>query len=230
MTQTFPPIQLTPALINAAHPTPVADDPTVMPLLDNAELDRRYWATMAAAGNPQEVWVFGYGSLMWHPELDYQEERLAVVHGWHRRFCLWQWAYRATREQPGLMLALDRGGACKGMVFRLSGGDLKAKLNRVWEREMRADGYRPRWVQARTSAGIVPALTFVAHRGGRRYADVMEADRVAGIIARACGSKGPGASYLLETVLRCRALGIHDRYLWDLQRRVAMVLDQESIR
>jgi len=81
-------LHLTRELIQAAFPHPVADDPTAMRLLSDAELAAYFEATMAEALDHRELWVFGYGSLMWHPELDYTEQRLAVVHGWHRRFCL----------------------------------------------------------------------------------------------------------------------------------------------
>ena len=221
-------LHLTRELIAAAHPHPVADDHGAMRLLSDAELAAFYEATMAHATEHRELWVFGYGSLMWHPELDHDGEQLAVVHGWHRRFCLWQWRYRATRERPGLMLALDRGGACKGVAFRVTGGDLRTRLARVWEREMRADGYRPRWVRAHTAQGVVPALTFVANCGGERYAGALALETVAATIARACGHKGAAAEYLLETVQRCEQLGIRDAYLWRLQRLVAGFLTPEN--
>lgn len=195
-----------------------------MPLLSDAELACRYRAAMARARNPQEIWVFAYGSLMWHPELDYAEQRLAVVRNWHRRFCLWQWHYRGTLEHPGLMLALDRGGTCTGVAFRVQGPRLREKLSRVWAREMSGNGYRARWVKAQTGAGVVPALTFVVNRAGRRYAGALPIERQAATIASACGHRGPAAEYLLETVRRCEVLGIRDRYLWRLEVLVAKCL------
>ena len=57
-----------------------------------------------------DLWLFGYGSLMWNPALEFVERRTATALGWHRRFCLWMHAGRGSPEQPGLMLALDQGG------------------------------------------------------------------------------------------------------------------------
>ena len=83
--------------------------------------DRDYAAIrkQLLAARPRDVWVFAYGSLLWNPCFEFVEERPATVHGWHRRFSLWLTRWRGTRERPGLMLALDRGGSCRGVVYRL---------------------------------------------------------------------------------------------------------------
>ena len=213
---------LTRAMIERAFPEPVEDDQTAMRLLgDEAIAD---WLERTLASGPgvrEQLWLFAYGSLMWRPELDFAEARLAIVRGWHRRFCLWQWRYRGSRERPGLMLALDRGGACRGMAYRVVGPGLREKIAGVWRREMIGDGYRPRWVTAVTPQERVTAVTFVANRQGERYAGALPEEEIARFIAGACGHAGPSAEYLLETVCRCEELGIHDPGLWRLQELVA---------
>jgi cation transport protein ChaC len=213
-------LALTQDLIAAAFPVLPADDESAMPLLPEAEIAERYERWMASHGDG-DLWLFGYGSLMWKPELDFAEQRLATVQGWHRRFCLWQWRFRGSRDRPGLMLALDRGGACAGLAYRIAGPGLQAKLAEVWRREIGGDGYRPRWLTAMTADGPVSALAFVANRDGRRYAGALPDEAVADHIARACGHAGANAEYLLETVARCHALGIRDRRLSRLQALVA---------
>ncbi len=219
------PLDLTREMIARAFPASLMDDPTAIPLLDDATLDgslRAFLGDHAADGRP--LWVFAYGSLMWKPELDIAERRLATIRGWHRRFCLWQWRYRGTRERPGLMLALDQGGACRGIAYRVEGPDMHGKLAGVWRREMRARGYLARTVSAATEAGPVKALAFVANRSGERYAGRLAEAEIARYIAQACGQSGPSAEYLLETVARCEELGIRDAGLWRLQQLVAQHL------
>jgi cation transport protein ChaC len=213
-------LALTRELIAAAFPDAVVDDEQAMALLPDADVAARYddWMSSHPGG---DLWLFGYGSLMWKPELDFIEQRLATVRGWHRRFCLWQWRFRGSRAKPGLMLALDRGGACAGLAFRIAGPDLRAKLAETWRREIGGDGYRPRWVTAATEHGPVTALAFVINRDSSRYAGRLSDETVAAHIASACGETGPNAEYLLETVMRCRQLGIHDRLLWRMQELVA---------
>lgn len=212
---------LTRELIAAAYPSPAADDGGKIPLRSDAELAATLEATLGEGGVGEEVWLFAYGSLMWKPEVEFAERRIATVRGWHRRFCLWQWRYRGTQEKPNLMLALDRGGACKGVAYRIQGPGLAAKLAEVWKREMIAYGYVSRWLAAETDAGPVKALAFVANHGGERYAGRLPHATIARHIADACGHAGPGAAYLCEAVLHLEELGIHDRALWALQALVA---------
>lgn len=215
-----PDLVLTRELIAAAFPDAVADDESAMRLLSDRDVAAHFDEWMASHDGG-DLWLFGYGSLMWQPEVEFVEQRLATVRGWHRRFCLWQWRFRGSRANPGLMLALDRGGACAGLAYRIAGPDLRPKLAEVWRREFSGNGYRPRWVTAATALGPVTAAAFVVHRGGGRYAGWLSDDTVAAHIATACGKTGPSAEYLLETVMRCRQLGIHDRMLWRVQELVA---------
>ena len=218
------PVTLTSALISGSHPAPVADEPGVMSDLPEHEIRASLGEFVRAHGCDHGLWVFAYGSLLWNPELEPSETRLATVRGWHRRFCLWQWRHRGSRDRPGLMLALDTGGACRGAVHRVDGPEVEEKLLPVWRRELRGDGYRPRAVTAITDAGPVPAVAFVVNRAGPRYAGRLAETRVARHIASACGAKGPSAEYLRRLVLTLEGLGIRDRQVWRLQRAVSRCL------
>lgn len=234
------------ALIARAHPHPVADAPHGMPLMGEAEADARLDAALAEKpGAPDTLWLFAYGALMWRPEFPFSERREARVRGWHRRFCLWQPGFRGTPDCPGVMLALDRGGQCRGFAYRIAGdgphgGTLPGKtletlreaIRPVWRREMRGRGYTSRWLAADTAEGPVPVLAFVADRAGARYAGRLSDDTIAERIAAACGPRGPSAEYLLNTVAACEATGIRDRHLFAMQARVAerlaILADQNS--
>lgn len=208
-------------LIAAAFPSPVADDDAAMPLASEAEVQASLEATLAQRPDGDGLWVFGYGSLMWRPELQAVEERLGAVAGYQRSFCLWQWRYRGTRAAPGLMLALDEGGTCTGVLYRLPEAGLQAQLMPLWKREMTGRGYTPLWIDVAGEAGPVRAITFFANREGPRYAGRLPREAIADHIASACGHAGPNASYLLETWRYCRRAGIADAYVEELQRLVA---------
>src|SRR5262249_49176121 len=68
-------------------------------------------------------WIFAYGSLMWKPECAVSEHRRATAHGWHRSFCMKLTRWRGTPDCPGLMMALDRGGRCDGVICKLPDDD-----------------------------------------------------------------------------------------------------------
>ena len=154
-------------MIAAVYPAPMADDGWTIPVRDDAELHRLLSEQLSTAPDRDGLWLFAYGSLMWKPEIAFDAALPAVLEGWQRRFCLWQRRYRGCKERPNLMLALVEGGSCAGMLYRLEGTDVRERLAPIWKREMIAYGYEARWVTARTEAGPVPALAFVARRGRR---------------------------------------------------------------
>ena len=109
----------------------------------------------------QDVWLFGYGSLMWNPIIHYVERRPGHIFGFHRSYCLRTSVGRGTPEQPGLTLGLERGGSCRGLLFRISGKIAEDELDFVWNREMISRAYMPRLMNAYTKDGTVRAITFV---------------------------------------------------------------------
>jgi len=173
-------------------------------------------------------WLFAYGSLIWRPETAFVESRQAVVRGWHRRFCLgWDYRFRGNKEAPGLMLALDRGGQCRGMLYRLPHDVLESELHKLIRREvsMVPSAFPWRWVDAMTTEGPVRALTFAMDRKSGRYIADLSEERLADVLARAVGFRGSMAEYLFSTVSKLEELGIHDRNLWRLQALVAERID-----
>ena len=118
----------------------------------------------------EPVWVFAYGSLMWNPEMRFAERLPARVHGWHRSFCLYSPEYRGTREKPGLVLGLDRGGSCRGIAYRLAPATLAAEIDLLWTREMTGEVYDLTPVKLTTGAGPVAAYAFTVRRQSRDYA------------------------------------------------------------
>jgi cation transport protein ChaC len=181
-----------------------------------ADLD----AALARQPAGEDVWLFGYGSLMWNPALHFVDRRGGIVRGWHRRYCLWLHAGRGSPENPGLMLALDRGGSCAGVLFRIAAAEARNELLLAWRREMFTDAYNSRWVTAQTADGPIRAATFVANRRHDRYAGPLEEHEVAARLGSAAGTLGTCREYLDETVAALHAIGLHDHALERLQRLV----------
>jgi cation transport protein ChaC len=172
---------------------------------------------------PGPLWVFAYGSLIWKPACEAVERRRATAHGLHRAFSLELRRWRGSAEQPGLMLALERGGRCDGVILRLPEADVSAQLGRLLRRELSGhDGLRAvRWITVHSDAGMQRALAFWAGLQGLDRNVRLPLPRVAHILARACGHVGSGAEYLFQTVTHLEELGIRDRNLWRLQQLVA---------
>jgi len=215
-------LHLTPDLVAKVERT----EPDCGPDADEMELTEGEYEQAAnrllteAAGGP--IWLFAYGSLIWKPDHEHEEARPVRVHGWRRAFSIPISRWRATPDQPGLMLALAPGGACNGMAYRLKSEDLRGQLLRLLDREVAtARGLSAmRWVKCRGENADFRALTFYAHNGDEMFVH-LPIEEQARRLARAAGHWGSGAAYLYNTVVHLDALGIHDSYLWRLQRLVA---------
>lgn len=170
------------------------------------------------------LWLFAYGSLIWKPDVPLGQQRRARAHGWHRSFCMSLTRWRGSPEQPGLMMCLDRGGSCEGVIFRLSESDALVHVNQLLQREIGSHEALDsvRWITVRSGHETLRALTFYAKPSLLdNYVGRWPLEKVAHNLARACGHVGSGAEYLYRTVSKLEELGIRDRRLWRLQELVA---------
>lgn len=202
-------------------------DPGKDPSLDY-HTDEDYAAIVAdmLARRPRSgpLWLFACGSLIWKPEVEHIEERKARAHGWHRTFCFRITRFRGTPDRPGLMMAMDRGGQCRGVLYRLREDAPEATLDKLFRREFTAKPANnlPRWISVEAEGGeTVQAIAFVMNRKSPAYLGRLAHEIVADYLAAACGHGGSGAEYLYNTVHHLAERGIYDRNLWRLQALVA---------
>jgi cation transport protein ChaC len=161
-----------------------------------------------------ELWVFGYGSLMWSPCFSYREKRLARVHGYHRALCILSTRYRGTHRKPGLVMGLCRGGSCWGMAYRIEPGEVRRCLERLWRREMPRRVYEPRLLPVRLRSGRkLRALAFVADPGHPSYVRELDLHGRARLVAQGIGQRGPCVDYIRNTLEHMHEVGVRDPHL-----------------
>lgn len=163
-----------------------------------------------------DFWVFGYGSLMWRPGFDYVEAVPAHLDGERRAFCVQSYIYRGTREKPGLVLGLDRGGSCRGIAFRVAAADRDAVLAYLRERELVTNSYIEveRSVRLeRPSRDYVRAVTYVVDREHPQYAGDLAREAVLAQVRDSVGNAGSNRDYVLATAMHLASLGIEDPQL-----------------
>lgn len=187
-------------------PRPLRDP---KPLLDR---------TIDEWGGHQDLWVFGYGSLIWKPEFLHAERRPARVHGWHRALKMWSRVNRGTPQNPGLVFGLLSGGSVQGMVYRIPAAEGLEALGRLWLREMPTGVYDPRWLDCITPGGTVRALAFTLSRRSPNFTGELTEARYREIFATATGRFGTSLDYAQQTLLELRRHGIHDAALARLVR------------
>ena len=224
-------ISLTSSLVAQVHR--VLEDPGPEPSVvyhTEQDYDAVVHQLLAAHAPGHDLWLFAYGSLTWKPEVDHVEERKGTAHGWHRAFRVRITRWRATESEPGLMMGLDRGGQCRGVLYRIPAATVEESLGKlVWrEMDVKPPTNVPRWISVATGAGPVQAMAFAMNRRGRVYAGKVSLEETATLLAKACGHWGSCAEYLRNTVVHLEERGIHDCNLWRLQALLAERIETAS--
>lgn len=165
---------------------------------------------------PGDLWVFAYGSLMWRPGFRYLQRHTARVHGYHRFLCVWSWVYRGTPQRPGLVLGLDRGGACRGLLYRVAEAEKETVADYLCKREMATPVYVPILCTAHGPHGKETALTFTIDRAHPQYAGKPDLATALDTVSGAHGISGPNPDYVINTLDHLDGIGIRDDYLADL--------------
>ena len=200
-----PPAESAPATLSPVKPL---RDPHVL-----LQRTRREW------GGRSDLWVFGYASLLWRPEFDFDEHRPAFVHGWHRALRMASRINRGTPERPGLVFAMLPGGSCHGGVFRVPRDAAPAVLELLWQREMPTGVYDPRWLACRTSQGEVQALAFTLSRKSPQHTGRLPESQLVDILRHSRGRYGTTLDYLVATAQCLAERGVRDR---EIERLMAL--------
>ncbi|MDZ4355040.1 MAG: gamma-glutamylcyclotransferase [Variovorax sp.] len=164
-------------------------------------------------GGHDDLWIFGYASLIWRPDFDFAELRRAKVHGWHRALKMWSRINRGTPECPGLVFALMPGGSSAGLALRVPHEQVEALMPVLWAREMPNPVYDPKWLLCDTPQGPVRALAFTLSRHSPSYTGTLSDERYREIFSRSCGRYGTTLDYARQTFEGLLHHGIHDRAL-----------------
>ncbi len=164
----------------------------------------------------QEFWVFGYGSLMWRPGFAHTQKIPALLHGMSRRLCVYSYVHRGTETNPGLVLGLDRGGACHGIAFQVEAENWQDTLAYLRAREQVTNVYleaRRKITLRDQTPRAVEAITYIVDRTHRQYAGTLPVQEQRAIVRRSVGQSGPNPDYVLSTLAQLREMGIRDENL-----------------
>ncbi len=168
-----------------------------------------------------DFWVFGYGSLIWNPGFDAIEAHPAKIYGLHRSLCIYSWVHRGTRNSPGLVLGLDKGGSCLGMAFRVSSNNRQNVIQYLRERELVTDVYKETWCRVFLRNGkTATAITYVADRASPQYSGQLDLQKQIKIVSSSKGKSGNNCDYILNTVDHLRSIDIKDNNLEKIATRI----------
>ena len=177
---------------------------------------------------PDPLWVFAYGSLMWKPGFDFAERQRARVSGYHRCFCMRSIHHRGTKEEPGLVLALDPEpqSHCEGVAFRIDPDKATQTVAYLRERELISSAYREAIAEITLPDGsTAPSLAYVMDQSHAQYCGRLSLSEQAEIISRARGGMGHNSDYLFATVDSLQQMGCPDPDLSELAQTVRKLLE-----
>ncbi len=165
-----------------------------------------------------DVWVFGYASLMWKPDFAHIESQPARLFGYHRALCVYSFLYRGTPEKPGLVAGLVPGGSCRGVAFRVAAKHWDKVHQKLHDREMVYDVYIPKWMQADINGNRQQVFGYIANPKNKQFAGNLSNAEIAHLIAAGKGTSGTGIEYLENTLQHLEELGIEDQKLKTILR------------
>jgi glutathione-specific gamma-glutamylcyclotransferase len=169
----------------------------------------------------EELWVFGYGSLMWRPGFDFIDCSRAWVHGYHRALCIYSHVHRGTPQSPGLVLGLDYGGSCQGVVFRIAPSKREKTIAYLRERELVTSVYLEKFVTLRLNDGSRKrAIAYVVDRQHNQYAGPLSITEMTQLILKGAGVNGDNSAYVRNTYEHLLRLNIHDAQLAEVVRHL----------
>lgn len=191
-------------------PSDTTNDGIGLPQFPGRDPQEMFEATLRSmpAG---DLWIFGYGSLVWNPEVSHCEASAARVWGWNRCLCMWSRINRGTEQVPGLVFALMAGGSCSGIALRVRREHAERELRLLWRREMPRAVYDPRWLRCRTQQGEVRALAFTLSPASPSYTGPLDDAQLLNILRESRGRYGTTLDYVTRTALALESAGIRDR-------------------
>ena len=201
-------------------------------LLTDEEFETSRANVLAQLADHDEMWIFGYGSLIWSPTFDFVEQAVAQLPAHARRFCLWASSGRGTPEQPGLWLALDDARSdelCTGVAFRIDNSVRDQELLMLWRREMVSGAYRPELIPVRIDGVMKPCICLLANKSHSRYTGPLEEEVIVSSIALAQGHLGSCREYLYKLVDGLNKLGVTDQDLNKLTEKVRQYREHRAL-
>jgi cation transport protein ChaC len=170
-----------------------------------------------------DLWVFGYGSLMWRPGFAHVERVEARLLGAHRALCVYSFHHRGTPERPGLVLGLDVGGACRGIAYRVAAAERAGTVAYLRAREqvtmVYRESIRPIWLKGEPERRV-QALCYTVDRSHPQYAGRLTLEQQMHHVRQGHGQSGANRDYVLASVAAIEALGLRESGLHLLAARL----------
>lgn len=168
------------------------------------------------------LWLFGYGSLIWRPDIEFIERRAARVHGWSRRFWQGSHDHRGLPHAPGRVVTLiqDACSSCDGMAYLVDRRAVEETFSQLDHREK--NGYERHRVHLdfRGQEDHTEGVVYIAPLDNFAYLGPAPVKEMANQIHASSGPSGRNIDYLLELAEALRELKAEDEHVFELEKAV----------
>ncbi len=206
----------------------IAEGNGIENLLSEAEFEQTRADVLKKFENEDELWIFGYGSLIWSPTFNFVEQAVAELPNCSRKFCLWAHTGRGSPERPGLWLGLDTGGSCTGIAFRVDNSERDYETLLLWRREMISGAYMPRVLPVLIDGQEKACICLLANKSHKRYAGELPFEKIVECIATGYGHLGTCQEYLFNLIEKLDSEGVHDQPMHELAAAVRTHMAQSN--
>lgn len=164
-----------------------------------------------------QVWLFGYGSLIYKADFPYLARKPARILNWARRFWQGSHDHRGTPEQPGRVVTLIEaaGSVCEGMAYLITPEEFahldfreKNGYLRIVTDILFRDG------------AVVQGVVYVARQDNSAFLGAASEEEIARHIARSVGPSGKNSDYLLQLADALRELDEVDEHVFAIERQL----------
>ncbi|MDH5355680.1 MAG: gamma-glutamylcyclotransferase [Gammaproteobacteria bacterium] len=168
----------------------------------------------------EEVWLFGYGSLIYLVDFPYLESRPSSITGWSRRFWQGSHDHRGTERNPGRVVTLieQPNEICHGVAYKVESSVFKQLDVREKNGYLRLD------IDMAFGDGTsAQGLVYIATADNEAYLGEASEHEIAMQICNAEGPSGPNDEYLIELARSLRQMGVEDPHIFEIERHIVSI-------
>ena len=166
----------------------------------------------------KEIWLFGYGSLIYKVDFPYLEKSPAYILGWQRRFWQGSHDHRGTQENPGRVVTLipAANDRCDGMAYRVTAAEFEHLDHREKNGYLRYE-VPMTLINEQGKTMNKTGLIYIADENNDAYLGEVDEREIAQHIANSRGPSGENSEYLLNLAQALRGLNVRDEHVFKIE-------------
>ncbi|WP_372364967.1 gamma-glutamylcyclotransferase [Candidatus Uabimicrobium sp. HlEnr_7] len=173
------------------------------------------------------IWVFGYGSLLWRPGFNFIDRQVGYIEGWVRCFYQGSPDHRGIPGAPGRVVTLlpKSQSKCWGVAYQISADSYHTTFSYLDHREK--CGFNRYKLEFRSQDNLLyNVYTYVASNDNPDYLGPAPMLDMAKQIYHSKGPSGTNSEYLLKLAESLRSMEVVDQHVFELEKNLQKIQQQ----